>query len=142
MKKATKLLILFYLLTFSITSHAQQMSSWEIKWNFYGIRHEGLMILSGNIGTFRVICYNRNNRQIVDIVDQYVVASRVSNGVNLNCSSPRSHYNRLYSADNFKIFNNGSMYMLDNSGNWSTEIWMRRITQAYDLITMKQKYGL
>lgn len=135
-------LLLFVLTLFNSTAYSQQMTSWEIKWNFYGIRHEGLMILSGNVGTFRVKCIDRNSKELVDVVDQYVKRSYVWDGVILNCYNPTSHVGSDYSADNFKIFNNGIMYMMDNDGNWSNEIVMRQIIDMNDLLRMKDKYGL
>jgi hypothetical protein len=49
--------------------------------------------------------------------------------------------NISYSADNFKIFNNGAMYMQDNNGNWSTAIVMYQIP-VNQWKFMLTKYGL
>ena len=121
---------------------AFSQSAWEITWDFYGIRHQGLMMLDDdNTGFFRVNCYNLYYGNLIDVVDQDVIARSVYDGVVLNCYNPRSAYSTMYSADNFKIFQNGAMYMMDDSGNWSTMITMSEVRLS-NLNRMLIKYGL
>ena len=140
MKKSILLFTGLFLLV-SINAYAE-ITSWEIKWNYYQFRSEGLMLLVGKVGTFRVKTFNRNNGALLDVVDQYVTAKIVSDGIVLNCYNPRSANGRSYSADNFKILNNGSMYTIDDNGVWSTQVGMRQITDTYELLRIKQKYNL
>ena len=129
-------------MVFAVNAKSQNMTSWEIKWNFFGVRHEGLMILSGNIGTFRVKVIDRNSGQLLDVVDQYVKVKAKSGGTVLNCYNPQSRFGNSYSADNFFINDEGEMYMMDDGGNWSTEVAITEISEMSDLLRMKRKYGL
>lgn len=137
----TKFLVGLFLV-FSLTIFSQNITSWEIKWNFYNLRHEGLMMLMGNTGTFRVRVINRNNGLLVNVVDQYVKVKNDDDGLKLQCYNPRTHYGGSYSADNFFLDNDGDFYMMDDDGNWSREISITQIRELSDLYVMKQKYGL
>jgi len=138
-----KLIVFGLLMILAVAVQAQSMSSWEIKWNFYGVRHEGLMILAGNVGTFRVKIMDRNSGELMDVVDQYVKVKVKSTGIVMNCYNPRSMngYN-TYSADNFFLDKDDSMYMMDDAGNWSTEVGITEISNMDALMRMKRKYGL
>jgi hypothetical protein len=83
MKKIKFILVVCLITLLSFSIQAQNITSWEIKWDFYNARHEGLMILSGGIGTFRVKVINRSTGDLVDIIDQYVTTRTVRDGVEL-----------------------------------------------------------
>ncbi|MCL2329018.1 MAG: hypothetical protein FWC39_10980 [Bacteroidetes bacterium] len=140
MKKT--LLILAAVFAFGASVRSQSL--WEITWDFYGVRHQALLYVDNdNTGFMRVNCWNMYNGVLIDVVDQYVKTRSVYDGVIINCYNPRSTmYNFTnYSADNFKIFNNGAMYMQDDMGNWSTAIVMYAIPE-YQWASMRRKYGL
>lgn len=100
---------------------------YSIVWNFYNIQHQGILVLEGGSGLLEVSCYDRSNGQLVNVIQEDVSVTEVNDGWIINCSNVSSKYNRPYSADNFKLFRNGAMYMMDNSGNWSTEISMTKL---------------
>lgn len=137
-----KILLSLLFVGFAMTSFSQ-MSSWEVKWNFYSQRYEGLIILAGNVGTFRVLVKDKSSGKVLDTVDQTCTVTHYRDGSSeIECYNPKSKKGLDYSPDNFKIFSNGAMYQMDDSGNWSTQISMRQITDIYDLMAMKNKYGL
>jgi hypothetical protein len=100
-----KLFLVFLVSLFSFSAFSQ--TAWEITWDFYGTRHQGLLLVDGdNTGLLRVKCRNIYNGALIDIVDQDVIADRVYDGVAIYCYRPRTMSGSImYSADNFKIFN-------------------------------------
>ena len=137
-----KLILVCLVGLFSISAFSR--SVWEITWDFYGIRHQALLYVDDdNTGFIRVNCWNMYDGVLMDVVDQTVKTRKVYDGVVINCYNPRSQIYTYtsYSADNFKIFNNGTMYMQDNSGNWSTAIVMYPIIKS-QWNNMFRKYGL
>jgi hypothetical protein len=137
-----KLFLVFLVSLFSFSAFSQ--TAWEITWDFYGTRHQGLLLVDeDDTGLLRVKCWNIYNGVLLDIVDQDVVMERVYDGVAIYCYRPRTMYGNItYSADNFKIFNNGSMYMQDDNGNWSTAIVMYQIMTTFQLNSKMREYGL
>ncbi len=113
---------------------------YEIRWNFYNTHYEGLMELKGNSGNIRVKLIDRNTEETYDLVDQSVTVRTVDDGTEIYCSNPISHEGRPYTADNFKIYNDGHMIMKDNEGNWSEQIDGRQITNKYQFEHMLRKY--
>jgi hypothetical protein len=138
-----KILVIVLFMVLAVMAKSQSMTAWEIKWNFYGVRHEGLMILAGNTGTFRVKVIDRSSGELLDVVDQYVKAKSKSDGTVLNCYNPQSMSgSSSYSADNFFVSDDGEMFMMDDNGNWSAEVTITEISEMSDLLRMKKKYGL
>jgi hypothetical protein len=136
-----KLILVCLVGLFSLSAFSEGV--WEITWDFYGTRHQALLYVDDdNTGFIRVNCWNIYNGALIDVVDQSVTTRKVYDGVIINCYNPKTMYgNILYSADNFKIFNNGAMYMQDDSGNWSTAIAMYQIP-VNQWGMMLAKYGL
>jgi hypothetical protein len=136
-----KLILVCLVSLFSLSVFSKGV--WEITWDFYRIRYQALLFVDdGNTGFIRVKCWNMYNGALIDVVDQNVTTKKVYDGVIINCYNPKPMYGNIpYSADNFKIFNNGAMYMQDNRGNWSTMIVMYQIP-VNQWGVMFKKYGL
>ncbi len=118
----------------------QELVYLEIIWNIYDIRYEGFMILKEYGGKFRVRCIDRTYEKVYDIVDQTVSVQSVRDGIVLNCSNPISHSGIPYSADNFKFYNDGAIYIEDNNGSWSEDIVAYKIDDKNELEQMVRKY--
>lgn len=128
----------------SFQAASSQNSYFEIIWNLYNIRHEGLLVIEkeGNKGIFRVLCIDKNTEQVYDCVDQSVTGRKVRDGIVLNCSNPISHGGYSYSPNNIKLFYNGDIYIEDDAGYWSTYVDAYEITNEYQFERMVRKYGL
>jgi serine/threonine protein kinase len=128
----------------SFQAASSQNSYFEIIWNLYNIRHEGLLVIEkeGNKGIFRVLCIDKNTEQVYDCVDQLVTGRKVRDGIVLNCSNPISHGGYSYSPNNIKLFYNGDIYIEDDAGYWSTYVDAYEITNEYQFERMLRKYGL
>ena len=139
-----KKILLIFVAVIAFGTNVYSNGLWEITWDFYGVRHQALLYVDDdNTGFIRVNCWNMYNGALMDVVDQYVKTRKVYDGVVINCYTPRSTIYKYtnYSADNFKIFNNGAMYMQDDNGNWSTAIVMYAIPE-YQWENMRKKYGI
>jgi len=140
-----KKILLIFVAVIAFGTSVYSQTAWEITWDFYGTRHQGLLLVdSDNTGLLRVKCWNIYYGTLIDVVDQDVVVRKVYDGVIINCYNPRSTiYNYTnYSADNFKIFNNGTMYMQDDNGNWSSMIVMYEITTTAQLNAKMREFDL
>ena len=128
----------------SITTKAQSVVM-EITWNVY-ITYKGLMVTyPNNTGIFVVQYWNPDLQQNVRVVQDVSVRNQFDIYSNctsfLNCFNPKSYPYTAYSADNFIIYPNGSMYAQDYAGNWSTAIMAQVINPALWRLKFKE-YGL
>jgi len=132
-----KKIILFIFLTFNVIgfSYAQSMVT-EISWvDVEQTSYQGLLVLyPNNQGYFKVKFYNPTvgwvwvvqNAELRNNYDMYGNCTSY-----INCSYPQTSPYVPYSADNFIIYPDGSMYTQDYYGKWSTLIVARVIPQGY-----------
>lgn len=98
----------------------------EISWNV-GITYQGLLVTyPDNSGLFVVKYYNPYIQSVVWVNQSVLCSSQYDmyGGCTtiINCYNPVSYPNVAYSADNFIIYPDGSMYAQDDAGTWSTAI--------------------
>ncbi len=145
MKKLKGLLLasIVALLT-TVTASAQETTVWEIAWNFFNFRHQGLMVLTGNNnGILHVRVFDRTTGELVQGVYENVQAQNTYDGSLLQCYNPRVvRGDGHYTADNFKFFENGTMMMMDDAGNWSYEVRLRQIINREEMDELTEQYGL
>ena len=123
--KKTLFLLLFSILLIE-KAHSQSMVT-EISWydsNY--INYKGLLVLYPSNQGFLKVKYYLDGVGTVWVYQNATLTNRYDNYGNctsyINCSYPKCYPNIPYSADNFVVFPDGSMYTQDYSGNWSTLI--------------------
>lgn len=118
---------LFVVVLLSSAQNARAQSAvLEITWNVY-TTYKGLMVTyPDNSGLFVVNFWSPDIAQNVTVLQDVRVSYQYDIYGNcttfLNCFNPETYPYVPYSADNFVIYPNGTMYTQDYSGNWTTAI--------------------
>lgn len=145
MKNLKRYLIVVVLFLLPFYSFSQSMVS-EITWtDSESTTYEGLLVLyPDNTGIFKVKFYNSVVGwvwvlQSAILTNRYDIYGNCTSFI--NCSYPRTSPNVGYSADNFLVYPNGTMYTQDYQGKWSTLIYATIIQQRYWKSKFRE-YGL
>lgn len=144
MKKC--LFILFLLCVLCVTNGFSQSKVTEITWTAIGPKtYYGLLVLyPNNQGSFIVKFYDHHLgwitcQQDAVLTNRFDVFGNCTSFI--NCYYPKTTPNVPYSADNFIIYPNGTMYAQDAMGAWSTLITATSINPIY-WQTKFNEYGL
>lgn len=128
---------LMFLFVSSVFSHCYSQSMvTEISWmDVEQTTYQGLLVLyPNNQGHFRVKFYHPVAGwvwvgQNATLTNQYDMYGNCTSFI--NCSYPQTSPYVPYSADNFIVYPNGTMYTQDYQGKWSTRIVARVIQPVY-----------
>lgn len=107
----------------------------EVSWNVYNQNYTGLLVMyPNNKGIFKVKTFIVNIgwvwvTQDAVLTNKYDILGNCTSYI--NCYNPKTNPYVPWSADNFVIFPNGSMYTQDASGTWSTQIVASLINAMY-----------
>ena len=120
--------------TSSSASESSQSIYWivEVQWTApdYTIYRGLIAFLSDFTGMMKVTYYHPQYG--TTWVTQRAKLTRYADGSYIiNCNNPQGDYASTYSADNFKIFPNGTWYTQDNNGVWSTAIVAATVNSNY-----------
>ncbi len=143
-KKITKWVLGLLLFFLPLTTNAQQMVT-EISWNVYSQNYTGLLILdSDNTGILKIKSYFPQIgwvwiAQDAILTNQFDVYGNCTSYI--NCYNPVTYPYVPYSADNFVVYPDGSMYTMDSSGTWSTMI-VAYVVPQYSWATKFNEYGI
>lgn len=144
LNKFAKIILIFALLAIPSVIKAQS-TVMEISWQVYSSTHTGLLVLYPNNEGFLKLCYYDPNVGTAWVEEDAVLTNTFDGYGNctsfINCFNPRTYPYVQWSADNFVINPDGSMFTMDAAGTWSTLI-AARIVPAYEWRSIFNQYNI
>lgn len=140
-----KVIVMLFLLLLPMISKAQSTVS-ELSWNdATGATQSGLLVLYPNNKGFLKLKSFIPQVGWVWVLEDAVFSFQTDFYGNttyyINCFNPRTSPYVPWSADNFVIYPNGSMFTMDAAGMWSTQIRMNAIAN-YNWQRKFNEYGV
>ncbi len=117
MKKHTILsLVLAIVFSIGMVGAVNAASCWELHWSLGSVNYQGLLLIADDGTAMRTIYTNGSDQ---DVVDQELRVRYVNGRTVLLGYNPRTASGRTYAADNFILFEDDSIGLLDDAGNYS-----------------------
>lgn len=114
----------------------------EVQWTApdYTI-YRGLIVILNDFTGIMKVTYCHPQYGITWITQEATLTNYTDGSSIINCNNPQGDYASTYSADNFKIFPNGTWYTQDGNGVWSMAIVAASVGSGY-WSTKLNEYGL